>query len=167
MGPVQILVVGFGEEARFSGAALEELRRLQEHDIVRLIDLMLVRKLDDGTVEKLELSDSAEVAELGALIGALLGLGAAGEEGAAIGAELGAEEIGGGGTLFEDADTWFLGDALPVGTAAAIVLLEHRWAIPLRDAIRANDGVPLLDRWLHPEDLVAAGMEIGREITHD
>jgi len=167
MGPVQILVVGFGEEARFNGAALEELRKLQEQDIVRLIDMLLVRKLDDGTVEKLEISDSAEVAELGALIGALLGLGAAGEEGAAVGAAVGADEIGGDGTVFEDEDTWFLGDALPVGTAAAIVLVEHRWAIPLRNAIRDNDGVPLLDRWLHPEDLVAAGLEIGREITHD
>jgi hypothetical protein len=167
MGPVEILVVGFGEEATFSGAALEELRRLQEHDIVRLIDLMLVRKLDDGTVEKLEISDAAEVAELGALIGALLGLGAAGEEGAELGAEVGAEELGGEGTVFEEQDVWYLADALPVGTAAAVVLLEHRWAIPLRNAIRDNDGVALLDRWLHPEDLVAAGMELGMEITHD
>ncbi len=167
MGPVQILVVGFGEDASFNGAALEELRRLQEQDIVRLIDLLLVRKLDDGTVEKLEISDSAEVAELGALIGALLGLGVAGEEGAEAGAVLGAEAIGGDGTVFEDEDTWYLADALPDGMAAAVVLLEHRWAIPLRNAIRENDGVPLLDRWLHPEDLVAAGLEIGREITHD
>ena len=167
MGPVQILVVGFGENAAFDGAALAELRRLQEHDIVRLIDMMLVRKLADGTVEKLEISDSEEVAELGALIGALLGLGAAGEEGAEVGAELGAESIGGDGSIFEDEDTWYLADALPDGMAAAVVLLEHRWAIPLRNAIRDNDGVPLLDRWLHPEDLVAAGMEIGREITHD
>lgn len=167
MGPVQILVVGFGEDASFNGAALEELRRLQEQDIVRLIDLLLVRKLDDGTVEKLEISDSAEVAELGALIGALLGLGVAGEQGAEAGALLGAEAIGGDGSVFEDDDTWYLADALPDGMAAAVVLIEHRWAIPLRNAIRENDGVPLLDRWLHPEDLVAAGLEIGREITHD
>ncbi len=51
--------------------------------------------------------------------------------------------------------------------AAAIVLLEHRWAIPLRNAIRGNDGVALVDRWLHPEDLVAAGMEIGRTLDDD
>ena len=134
---------------------------------MRLIDLLLVRKLDDGTVEKLEISDSAEVAELGALIGALLGLGVAGEEGAEAGAVLGAEAIGGDGSVFEESDAWYLADALPDGMAAAVVLLEHRWAIPLRNAIRENDGVPLLDRWLHPEDLVAAGLEIGREITHD
>ncbi len=166
MGPVQILVVGFGEDAKFKGAALEELRKLQEHDIVRLIDLLVVRKLDDGTVEKLEISDAAEIAELGALAGALLGLGAAGEEGAVAGAELGAE-LGAEGTVFEDSDVWYLADALPVGMAAAVVILEHRWAIPLRNAIRENDGVPLLDRWVHPEDLVAAGMEIGRDVTDD
>ena len=93
MGPVQILVVGFGEDAQFKGAALEELRRLQEADIVRLIDLLFVRKLEDGTVEKLEIADVEEVAELGALAGALLGLGAAGEEGAEVGAAIGAEAM--------------------------------------------------------------------------
>jgi hypothetical protein len=164
MGPVQILVVGFGEDAQFKGAALEELRRLQEHDVVRLIDLLMVRKRDDGTVEKLEISDAAEVAELGALAGALLGLGAAGEEGAEVGAEAGAEAFGAEGSVFAEKDVWYLADALPEGMAAAVVILEHRWAVPLRDAIRANDGVPILDRWLHPEDLVAAGMEIGLEL---
>ena len=35
--------------------------------------------------------------------------------------------------------------------------LEHRWAIPLRDAIRDAGGVPFADSWIHPEDLVALG----------
>ncbi len=167
MGPVQILVVGFGEDAQFKGAALEELRRLQEADIVRLIDLLFVRKLDDGTVEKLEIADLEEVAELGALAGALLGLGAAGEEGAAVGAAMGAEAMVEDGSVFSESDAWCLADAIPDGMAAAIVLLEHRWAIPLRNAIRGNDGIALVDRWLHPEDLVAAGREIGRTIDDD
>jgi hypothetical protein len=89
------------------------------------------------------------------------------EEGAEAGAIAGAAAFDEGGTVFNDEDVRYLADALPVGMAAAVALLEHRWAIPLRDAIRANDGVPLLDRWLHPEDLVAAGMEIGMEITAD
>ena len=44
MGPVQILVVGFGEGAEFKGEALAELQRLSEADIVRVIDLLVVHK---------------------------------------------------------------------------------------------------------------------------
>ena len=163
MGPVQVLVVGFGEDAQFKGAALEELKRLSEHDIVRVIDLLMVHKNDDGSVEKLEIADEHELTKLGALAGALLGFGAAGEEGAEVGAEVGAE-LGEAGTAFDDQEVWYLADAIPEGTTAAICLLEHRWAIPLRNAIVGAGGVALADRWLHPQDLVAAGAEIGMAI---
>ena len=62
------------------------------------------------------------------------------------------------GHLFDDAETWYVGDAIPAGTTAAIALLEHRWAIPLRDKIVAADGVALADAWIHPADLIAAGV---------
>ena len=163
MGPVQVLVVGFGEDAQFKGAALEELKRLSEHDIVRVIDLLMVHKNDDGSVEKPEIADEHELTKLGALAGALLGFGAAGEEGAEVGAEVGAE-LGEAGTAFDDQEVWYLADAIPEGTTAAICLLEHRWAIPLRNAIVGAGGVALADRWLHPQDLVAAGAEIGMAI---
>ena len=41
--------------------------------------------------------------------------------------------------------------------AVGVALIEHRWAIPLRDAIRRAGGVPLADSWIHPEDLIAIG----------
>ena len=82
VGPVQILVVGFGADAQFKGEALDELRLLREQDIVRVIDLLVVHKAEDGTIEKLEIADDEELAKLGALAGALIGFGAAGEEGA-------------------------------------------------------------------------------------
>ena len=50
LGPVQMLVVGF-EGDNFSGEIREELERLKKHDIVRLIDLLLVKKTDDGEIE--------------------------------------------------------------------------------------------------------------------
>jgi uncharacterized membrane protein len=164
MGPVQILVIGYGEDAEFTGAALDELKRLREQDLVRVIDLLLVMKNADGSVERIELSDGAELAELGAVAGALIGFGAAGEEGAEVGALLGAETALEQGSAFDDEDVWFIADAIPEGTAAAIAVLEHRWAIPLRDAIRSTGGVPLADEWLHPEDLLAVGAEIGLAI---
>ena len=116
---------------------------------MRLIDLLLVRKNEDGTVEKLEIADLEELAELGALAGALLGLGAAGEEGAEVGAAAGAEAMAEDGSVFDESDVWYLADALPVGMAAAIVVLEHRWAIPLRNAITRPAG-GAGGQWLHP-----------------
>lgn len=164
LGPVQILVVGFGDDADMKGAALAELDRLRRHDIVRLIDLLVVHKNADGSVDKVELTDVEELAELGALAGALLGFGAAGEEGAEVGAEVGADAALEQGSAFDDAEVWYLADAVPVGMTAAIAVLEHRWAIPLRDAITEAGGVALADRWLHPEDLLAAGLEVGMEL---
>jgi uncharacterized membrane protein len=155
-GPVQIMVVGF-EKPNFQGEVLAELRRLRDADMIRLVDLVVVAKDEDDEVVAVELSDLSpeESAEFGALAGALIGLGADGEEGAEAGAVAGAE-AGADGILGEEA-AWSIADAIPPGATAAVALIEHRWAIPLRDAIRAAGGFPLADTWVHPEDLVAYG----------
>jgi uncharacterized membrane protein len=158
MGPVQVLVVGFGEDAEFKGEALAELKRLRDKDIVRLIDLLFVRKNADGTVDKIEISDDDELVKLGAVAGALVGFGAAGEEGAEAGALVGAEAMA-GGELYDESQVWYIADAIPEGMSAAIAVLEHQWAIPLRNAIWRAGGVALADEWIHPQDLIAAGIE--------
>ena len=160
IGPVQMLVVGF-EGPNFKGEILEELKRLKDEDIIRLIDLLVIKKNDDGTVETLHQSDLSqdEAMEFGAVAGALIGLGAAGEEGAEVGALAGAEALEDGHALDED-QVWYAADAIPNGTAAGIALIEHRWAIPLRDAIVRAGGIPLIDEWIHATDLVAAGLKM-------
>ena len=72
MGPVQLLVVGF-HEGKFSGEILEELRRLREADIVRLVDLLFVTKDEDGNISAIEHSDLSqdEAMAFGAIAGAL------------------------------------------------------------------------------------------------
>jgi uncharacterized membrane protein len=157
IGPVQLLVVGF-EEGKFEGKVLAELKRLREADLVRVLDLVLVHHDEDGNVEKVEVSDLSEeeTARMGALAGALIGLGADGEEGAEIGALAGAESAEESGLLGQE--SWYVADHIPPGTSAGIALLEHRWAIPLRDAIQGAGGVTLADAWVHPEDLVAIGI---------
>jgi uncharacterized membrane protein len=157
-GPVQILVIGF-DDPEFKGEIRAELERLREHDVVRLIDLLVVRKDDEGSVERLRHSDLSqeELEDFGAIVGALIGVGADGEEGATAGAVLGAAAME-DGQVFDDADTWYVDDAIPPGTAAAVALLEHRWAIGLRDAIRNANGFHLADAWVHPADLVAIGL---------
>ena len=161
-GPVQMLVVGF-EHGKFEGEILAELKRLREQDIIRLVDLLFVTKDDDGEITTVELTDLSpeESMEFGALAGALIGLGAAGEEGAEAGAVAGAAAME-DGQAFSDQDVWYVADAIPPGTSAGIALIEHSWAIPLREAIERAGGVPLADEWVHPEDLVAAGAEAAR-----
>jgi uncharacterized membrane protein len=162
IGPVQLLVIGF-ENPDFRGQIRAELDRLRENATVRLIDLLAVRKNEDGSVEKLQLSDldSEEATELGAIAGALIGLGAGGADGAEAGAEIGAA-MGEDSHILPD-DIWYVDDVLPVGTAAAVALIEHRWAIPLRDKIRDAGGFHLADAWVHPLDLVAIGLASAEE----
>ncbi len=158
LGPVQLLVIAF-EDGNFEGKILKELRRLREHDVIRMIDLLFVAKDEQGDVAEVEQSDlsAEEATEFGALVGALIGLGADGEKGALAGAEAGAAAASENGSLLDSEGVWFLADAIPAGTAAAIALIEHRWAIPLRDAIDAAGGHDLVDSWVHPEDLIAIG----------
>src|SRR4029450_9583847 len=142
-------IVGF-DEPKFKGEVLEELKRLKDEDIIRLIDLAVVRKDDEGNIEKLHTSDLSEdeAMEFGAYVGALIGLGAAGEEGAEGGGRGGGEALA-DQQVFDDDQVWYVADAIPNGSAAGIALIEHRWAIPLRDAIARAGGMALADEGSH------------------
>jgi len=158
LGPVQMLVVGF-THLEPDGTILEELKRLNEADIVRLIDLMAVRKDSNGDVIALQATDlnQDESMMFGAIVGALVGFGAGGDdEETTAAAEMGALALE-DGHVFDDADVWYLADVIPNDTAAAVALIEHRWAIPLRDKILDKGGFVLADEWIHPKDLLAVG----------
>jgi uncharacterized membrane protein len=161
LGPVQMLVLGF-EGDHFTGEILPELRRLKDADVIRMIDLLFVRKDAQGELDVLHVSDLTpeEATEFGAIAGALIGLGADGEEGAVAGAELGAAALADGHAI-GDEEVWHVEEAIPPGTAAAIALIEHRWAIPFRDAVVRAGGVALADEWIHASDLVAVGQRVG------
>lgn len=164
IGPVQLLIVSF-ETPDFRGEVLDELKRLRDNDIIRLIDALVVQKDMDGNIAALQWSDlSVEEAEnFGATIGALLGLGLAGEEGMEAGAIAGAE-AGADGHVIDETEVWDAADAIEPGGAAALALIEHIWAIPLRDAIVQAGGVPVSDEWIHPLDLVEIGLLAADEI---
>ena len=66
-----------------------------------------------------------------------------------------------GGRLPRRQAVWSIADVIPAGSTAAVALLEHRWAIPIRDAISEAGGVPLADTWLHPERQLAVGARLG------
>jgi uncharacterized membrane protein len=162
IGPVQLLVLGFNHP-NFQGEIRSELDRLRDNDLVRVIDALAVHKDASGDVKTLhesQLSDDEQQA-FGALVGGLIGLGAAGEEGFELGAERGAEAVAErGGVLDEEA--WDVLAEIPEDTAALLILLEHRWAIPLRDAIAKAGGTRLASEFISPLDLVALGL-VGAE----
>ena len=125
--PVQVLVVGF-EEPSFSGEVLAEMERLREQGVVRLLDVLLVERAEDGTFETLDPPPGSDP-----------GLG-----------RLAAEILGGEGDA-ADGDTWSLADAVPPGGLAAVALIQHLWAEPLVGAIQRAGGRPLGEMWLPPE----------------
>lgn len=159
IGPVQMLVLGFAEP-EFTGKIAAELERLRDADFVRIVDALVVQKDDDGDITALQVSDltPGEAMEMGAIAGALIGFGYGDEEAVEVDAALGAE-AGEDGHLIPDEQVWYVADTIPNGSAAAILLLEHLWAIPLRDAIVEAGGIALADEWIHAADLIAVGVE--------
>jgi uncharacterized membrane protein len=159
IGPVQLIVLGF-KHPDFHGEIIAELERLRDSDTVRVIDALAVYKDADGEVEVEHLSNLSqdEAVELGTKVGALIGLGIEGEEGLEAGAEAGAEAAADGVQVFSDEEAWDVLEDIPNDSAAALVLIEHHWAVPLRDAIARAGGFRLSDGFISPLDLVEIGL---------
>jgi uncharacterized membrane protein len=159
IGPVQLIVLGFSHP-EFHGEIIAELERLKESDTVRVIDALAVHKDADGEMEVQHLSNLSkdEAIEFGTVVGALVGLGIEGEEGMVAGAEAGAEAGADGIGVFTDQEAWDVLEDIPNDSAAALILLEHHWAVPLRDAIARAGGFRLSDGFISPLDLVEIGL---------
>jgi uncharacterized membrane protein len=164
IGPVQLIVLGFNHP-NFHGEVIAELERLRASDTVRVIDALAVYKDQAGELEVEHLSNltQEEAIELGTKIGALIGLGIDGEEGVEAGAEAGAEMAAEGINFFGDADEWDVLEDIPNDSAAALILLEHHWAVPLRDAIARAGGFRVSDGFISPLDLVGIGLMTAEE----
>ena len=164
IGPVQLIVLGFSHPD-FHGEVIAELERLRESDTVRVIDALAVYKDANGEIEVEHLSNltQEEAIELGSKVGALVGLGIEGEEGAEKGAEAGAEEAAEEGIDVFGGDEWDVIEEIPNDSAAALILLEHHWAVPLRDAIFRAGGFRISDAFISPLDLVEIGLATAEE----
>jgi uncharacterized membrane protein len=164
IGPVQLIVLGF-EHPEFHGEIVAELERLKESDTVRVIDALAVHKDADGEIEVAHLSNLTkdEAIELGSKVGALIGLGIEGEEGMHAGAQAGAEAAADGISVFSDEEAWDVIEDIPNDSAAALLLIEHHWAVPLRDAIARAGGRRISDGFISPLDLVGIGLVSAEE----
>jgi uncharacterized membrane protein len=165
IGPVQLVVLGF-EHPDFHGEIIAELERLRASDTVRVIDSLAVYKDSSGAIEVEHLSNlsTEEAIEVGSTVAALVGLGIDGEEGMTTMAEAGAEAAAEGAHFIPDDAEWDVIGEIPEDSAAALVLLEHRWAIPLRDAVARAGGFRIADGFISPLDLVAIGLAAAEEI---
>ena len=164
IGPVQLIVVGFNHP-EFHGEIIAELERLHDDGTVRVIDALAVHKDADGEIEVQHLSSltKEKAIEVGSVVGALIGLGIAGEKGAEQGAADGAEAAADGVELFSDEQAWDVIEKIPNDSAAALILLEHHWAVPLRDAIAEAGGFRISDGFVSPLDLVEVGLVTAEE----
>jgi len=159
IGPVQLIVLGF-RNPDFHGEIIAELERLKESGTVGVIDALAVYKDADGEVEVMHLSNLStdEAVELGSKVGALIGLGFEGEPGLEAGAVAGAEAAADGVSVFSDDDAWDVLAEIPNDSAAALLLIEHQWAIPLRDAVARAGGFRVSDGFISPLDLIGIGL---------
>jgi hypothetical protein len=116
LGPVDYVVVEFPAGAsNFTGEMAAELLSLVDRGIIRVIDVLILTKSADGTVEAMELSDVGQLGELETLEAEL--------------AELLAEE-----------DVEHLAAAMEPGSTAGVLIWENLWATPFASAARRSGG---------------------------
>ena len=134
LGPVDYLVVEFpAAKANFSGEMATELRSLVDRELIRVLDLLLLRKDLDGSVEAAELNelDASDVGELLALEADLA-------------------------MLLAEEDVEAIGEALEPGSIAAVLVYENSWAVPFASAVRRSGGQLVANGRIPTQALLAA-----------
>ncbi|KKG13924.1 hypothetical protein EO98_01145 [Methanosarcina sp. 2.H.T.1A.6] len=164
-GPMQLLVIAF-ENPKFHGQIRRELESVMEKGMIRLIDLLFVWKDEKGNIKSMEATqlDQEEKIQFGAVVGGLIGYGAGGEEGAREGTEAGILAAAQENYGITDEDILEVTDAIPEGTAAAILVIEHLWAKNLKQAIREAGGVLVSQGMITPELLALVGEELAEAV---
>jgi hypothetical protein len=116
LGPVDWIVVEF-PGSRFNGEIAPALRDLVDRDVVRVLDLLVLKKDSDGTLEAFELSD-LDPSEIGELRGYESQLA----------------------MLLSEDDVTAVAAAIEPGSAAAVLVWENTWAAPFASAVRHSGG---------------------------
>ena len=139
LGPVDYVVVAFpAGKADFSGEMASELRALMDSGTVRVLDLVLLTKDVDGSVEASELRD-ADDSEVGQLRAVLADLA----------------------VLLAESDVEEIGSVLEPGSTAAVLVWENSWAAPFGSAVRRSGG-QLVTSGRIPTQAIMAAIEADR-----
>src|SRR5215203_3004257 len=153
---------GFERTDGFRGEVVAELARLRGRGLIRLVDLFVAIKEPSGELVLAEMDDltGEEAREFGAVVGKLLGLGTGSSEAAAASSNGRSFEAATHAAGLDVADLQAIVRDLAPDTAVGVLMFEHTWAIPLRDAIRRAGGVPLVQGFVTPEALILVGAEV-------
>ena len=166
LGPVQLVVFGLQND-RMKGDVARELQAAGQSGAIRVLDALAILKTPDGKVISLGASDLSpdQRAAFGSVVGALMGFGALGTgEGADVGAELGAAAFAKQNFGLSQEDIQGIAKDIPPGKTAVMVLIEHRWAVPLKEAFERAGGVMLAQGMVRPETLIGAGVNLAASV---
>lgn len=142
LGPVDYLVVEFPAGAQnFTGEMAEELVRLSEDGVIRVLDLLILTKLEDGTIEAVEVDETPQADAIRALEADI--------------AEILAAE-----------DVELLAEAMLPGSVAGVLVWENRWAAPFASATRRAGG-QLIATGRIPIQAIAASIEADSDATQE
>ena len=158
-GPIQLIAIGFPEVKYLKGELLKEIFALSEKKIIRVVGLLAIAKDEKGkigSVQLTELSDDDRI-KLGAGIGALIGYGAAGKEGAIAGANAGAEHMYYKEFGLSREQIKEIAKNIPNDTAAGFLLVEHLWAKKFKEIALKQHGILLANGFITLDSLVAMG----------
>jgi hypothetical protein len=134
LGPIDYVVIQFPQDkANFTGAAMDQLKALVDDGIVRVLDLVLIKKDEDGTFEAYEFhefedSDAGVLREFGAELAEILAA----------------------------SDVEAIADVLDPGSVAAVLVWENVWAVPFASALREAGGELVSNGRIPMQALVAS-----------
>jgi len=132
LGPVDYLIVEFPAGAQnFTGEGADELLRLHDAGIIRVMDVLILAKNEDGSVDAMELSDLPELGELARLEAQLVQ------------------------TLAEE-DVAHLAAAMDPGSVAGVLIYENLWAAPFASAMRRAGGQLIANGRIPIQAIIAA-----------
>ena len=132
LGPVDYLVVEFpANKSNFTGEMLKELMALVDTGTIRVIDMLILKKADDGSIDVIELEDLDDLGELQSIEAGL--------------AEMLAEE-----------DIVNLAAAMEPGSTAGVLIWENLWAAPFASAARRSGGQLIANGRIPIQGIIAA-----------
>ena len=136
-GPIDYIIVGF-EGNNFTGEVLDELAKAVDAGVIAVLDLALISRGEDGDIQAVEITDpdGGDLGELG-------------------------ETLAIQGGLIGDDDVAEVGELLEDNTSAGLLIVEHLWAVGLKQALVDAGGFLLADGRIHPD--AAAEMELKGE----
>jgi hypothetical protein len=138
LGPVDWIVVEF-PGSKFNGKIAPVMKDLEDRGLVRILDLLILKKDEDGSLEALEASDVDE-SELGALRAYETALA----------------------MVLSEQDVSALAEVIAPGSSAAVLVWENLWAAPFGTAVRHSGG-QLVASGRIPTQAVLAAMEADAE----